>query len=269
MQIPLLAGRSFTDADREGAPPVAIINDSMARQCFAGENPIGKEVRFAREKTPHWMTVVGVVADTKDLGLDQDEGPAIYTPMMQKQEQWRRYSFLVLRARGGDPLALVPEMKQAVWDLNSQIPVTSVFLESYLLEQSIGPRRINTLLLIIFAMTALLLAVVGLYGVISYAMAQRTREIGIRMALGARREDVVLMVFREGLRLALIGIVLGCGAALISSRLVASLLFDVKPFDALSFVGGSTVLVLTALLATLIPARRAASVDPVVALRYE
>jgi len=269
MQIPLLAGRSFTDADREGAPPVAIINDSMARQFFGGENPIGKEVRYARQKTPYWMTIVGVVADTKDLGLDQDEGPAIYTPMMQKQEQWRRYSFLVVRAKGGDPLALVPEMKQAVWNLNSQIPVTSVFLESYLLEQSIGPRRINTLFLMTFAMTALLLAVVGLYGVISYAMAQRTREIGIRMALGARREDVVSMVFREGLRLALMGIVLGCGAALISSRLVSSLLFDVKPFDALSFVGGSTVLVLTALLATLIPARRAASVDPVVALRYE
>lgn len=269
MQIPILAGRAFTDADREGAPQVAIINESLAKQFFAGENPIGKEVRYARQKTPSWMTIVGVVADTKDLGLDEDEGPAIYTPMMQKQEQWRRYAFLAIRAKGGDPLALVPEMKQAVWNLNSQVPVTSVFLESYLLEQSIGPRRINTLLLIIFAATALLLAVVGLYGVISYAMAQRTREIGIRMALGARRGDVLSMVFGEGLRLALIGVALGCLGALGSAKFISSLLFNVKPLDAVSFIGGSMVLVVTALLATLIPARRAASVDPVVALRYE
>ena len=269
MQIPVLAGRIFTDADREGAPPVAIINDSMARQFFAGENPIGQQVRYARQKTPYWMTIVGVVGDTKDLGLDEDEGPAIYTPMMQKQEQWRRYAFIVVRAKGGDPLALVPEMKQAVWHLNSQIPVTSVFLESYLLEQSIGPRRINTLLLITFAATALLLAVIGLYGVISYAMAQRTREIGIRMALGARRADVLSMVFGEGLRLALIGVALGCVGALASARFISSLLFNVKPLDAASFIGGSILLVLTALLATVIPARRAASVDPVVALRYE
>jgi len=269
MQIPLLAGRTFADADREGAPPVAIINESLAKQFFAGEHPIGKEVRYARQKTPYWMTIVGVVGDTKDLGLDEDQGPAIYTPMMQKQEQWRRYSFLALRAKGGDPMALVPEMKQAVWNLNSQVPVTSVFLESYLLEQSIGPRRINTMLLIIFAATALLLAVIGLYGVISYAMAQRTREIGIRMALGARRGDVLSMVFGEGLRLALIGVALGCLGALASAKFIASLLFNLKPLDAVSFIGGSIVLVLTALLATLIPARRAASVDPVVALRYE
>src|SRR5437868_1279555 len=269
MQIPVLDGRSFSDSDREGAPPVAIINDSMARQFFAGENPIGQQVRYARQKTPYWMTIIGVVADTKDLGLDEDEGPAIYTPMMQKQEQWRRYSFLVVRAKGGDPLSLVPEIKQSVWSLNSQVPVTSVFLESHLLEQSIGPRRVNTFLLITFAATALLLAVIGLYGVISYAMAQRTREIGIRMALGARREDVVLMVFREALRLAVIGVVLGCVAALVSARLLSSFLFNVKPLDAVSFVSGSVVLVLTALLATLMPARRAASVDPMVALRYE
>ena len=269
MQIPILAGRTFTDADREGASPVAIINYSLAKQFFAGENPIGREVRYARQKTPYWMTIVGVVADTKDLGLDEDEGPAIYTPMMQKQEQWRRYAFLAIRAKGGDPLALVPEMKQAVWSLNSQVPVTSVFLESYLLEQSIGPRRINTLLLIIFAATALLLAVIGLYGVISYAMAQRTREIGIRMALGARRADVLSMVFGEGLRLALIGVAFGCLGAIASAKFISSLLFNVKPLDAVSFVGGSVVLILTALVATLLPARRAASVDPVVALRYE
>ena len=269
MQIPVLAGRAFTDTDREGAPPVAIINDSMAREFFAGENPIGHQVRFGRSKTPYWMTIVGVVADTKDLGLDEDEGPAIYTPMMQKQEQWRRYSFLAVRSKGGDPFALVPEMKQAVWSLNSQIPVTSVFLESHLLDESIGPRRINTMLLITFAVIALLLAVIGLYGVISYAMAQRTREIGIRMALGARREDVVLMVFREGLRLAVIGVALGCIATLASARLLSSLLFNVKPLDAMSFVGGSIVLVLTAFLATFLPARRAASVEPVVALRHE
>jgi predicted permease len=269
MQIPVLAGRTFTRNDREGAPPVAIINDSMARQFFAGENPIGKQVRYARAKGAYWMTVVGVVADTKDLGLDQDEGPAIYTPMMQKQEQWRRYASIVVRAKNGNPLALAPQIKQAVWSLNSRIPVTSAFLESRLVEQSIGPRRINTLLLLTFAATALVLAVVGLYGVISYAMAQRTREIGIRMALGARREDVVLMVFREGLRMALIGIALGCVAALFSTKLISSMLFNVRPLDAVSFAGASAVLVVTALLAALVPAARAAGVDPVVALRYE
>jgi putative ABC transport system permease protein len=240
----------------------------MARQFFAAENPVGKQIRYARGK-PNWMTIVGVVADTKDLGLDQDEGPAIFTPMMQKQEQWRRYASIVVRAKSGDPLALTPQVKQAVWQINSQVPITSVFAESYLLDQSIGPRRINTVLLSTFACTALLLAVIGLYGVISYAMAQRTREIGVRMALGARREDVILLVFGEGVRLAIAGVALGCCGALLSARLVSSMLFNVRPLDALSFAAGSVLLVLTALVATLIPARRAASVDPMIALRTD
>jgi putative ABC transport system permease protein len=189
--------------------------------------------------------------------------------MMQKQEQWRRYASMIVRVKSGDPLALAAQMKQAVWQLNSQIPVTSVLEDSYLLDQSIGPRRINTLLLSSFACVALLLAAIGLYGVISYAIAQRTREIGVRIALGARRKDVVLMVFGEGVRLAIAGGAVGCVAALVSSRLISSLLFNVRPLDAISFSAGSALLVLTALLATLIPARRAASLDPVVALRSE
>jgi putative ABC transport system permease protein len=269
MQIPVLAGRVFTESDREGSAPAAIINESFAKQFFAGEDPLGKQVRYARAKGTYWMRIVGVVADTKDLGLDEDEGPAIYTPMMQKQEQWRRYASIVVRAKRGDPLALTPSVKQAVWQIDRQIPVTSVYAESYLLDQSIGPRRINTVLLSAFACVALLLAVIGLYGVISYATAQRTREIGVRMALGARRADVVLMVFREGVRLAIAGVAVGCIAALLSARLLSSLLFNVKPLDAISFAAGSMLLVLTALLATLIPARRAASVDPMVALRTE
>jgi putative ABC transport system permease protein len=269
MEIPMIAGRAFSNADREGSTPVAIINQSMVRQFFPGEDPMGKQIRYARERTPRWMTIVGVAADTKDLGLDEDEGPAIYTPVLQKQEQWRRYSFLVLRTRNGDPMSLAAGMKQAVWKLNSQVPVTPISPLSRMLDQSLSPRRINTMLLAIFAGTALLLAIIGLYGVISYAIAQRTREIGVRMALGARREDVVLMVFREGLQLSVAGVILGCTASLLSARLMSSLLFNVKPLDILTFVAASATLVITALLASLIPARRAAGVDPVKALRYE
>ena len=269
MQIPVLAGRIFTNADREGSIPVAIVNASMAQQFFAGENPVGKQIRYAREKIPHWMTIVGVVADTKDIGLDQDEGPAIYTPVLQKQEQWRRYSFLVIRTRNGNPMAFAGAMKQAVWDLNAQVPVTPISPLSKMLAQSLSPRRINALLLGTFAAAALLLAVVGLYGVISYAVAQRTREIGVRMALGARREDVIQMVFREGLRLAFFGVVLGMAGALAGGKMISTLLFGVQPFDITSFFAGAVLLGATAVLATLIPARRAASVDPVKALRYE
>ena len=269
MEIPMISGRAFSNADREGSAPVAIINQSMSRQFFAGEDPLGKQIRYAREKTPHWLTIVGVVADTKDFGLDEDEAPAIYTPVQQKQEPWRRYSFMVLRTRSGDAMSLSAGMKHAVWNLNSQVPVMPITPLSRMLEQSLSPRRINTMLLVIFAGTALLLAIIGLYGVISYAIAQRTREIGVRMALGARREDVVLMVFREGLNLSIAGVALGCAASVVSARLISSLLFKVKPLDIVSFVAASAVLVVTALLASLIPARRASSVDPVQALRHE
>ena len=272
MQIPMLAGRVFSDADREGSTPVAIVNESMARQFFAGESPMGKQICYARHapNTPlYWMTIVGVVADTKDLGLDMDEGPAIYTPVLQKQEQWRRYSFLVIRARNGDPMAFAGAMKQAVWNVNAQVPVTPISPLSGMLEQSLSPRRINALLLGTFAAAALLLAIIGLYGVISYAVAQRTREIGVRMALGAQREHVIQMVFREGLQMALLGSILGMAGALVGGRLISSLLFQVPPFDVATFIAGAVLLGATAVLATLIPARRAASVDPVKALRYE
>jgi putative ABC transport system permease protein len=268
-QIPVLAGRAFTDADREGAPWVTIINQTMARQFFPGEDPLGKRVRFARGKNLPWMTIVGMVADTKDLGLDEETAPMLYEPMLQRQEDWRRYATIVLRSRTQDPFSLAPEMKRAVWQLESDLPVTSIFLESQLLESSTGPRRLNTILLAVFAGTALLLAVIGLYGVISYATAQRTREIGVRIALGATRENVIGLVFRDGLRLALLGVAIGSVAALFAARLISSMLFQVKPFDVFTFATGPTVLILTALAATLVPARRAAGVDPVIALRHE
>jgi putative ABC transport system permease protein len=269
MQIPLRTGRDFTPLDREGQPLVAIVNEEMVREFFPHENPIGARIHWAREaEPPQWKTVIGVVGDVKHSGLNQPTDPAVYTPFSQSDERWRRFMTLAIRARDVSP-GLVEEVKKQIWSLDNQIPVSDVHTMEELLSVSLAQQRFNMLLLGLFAALALILAAVGIYGAMAYAVDQRTHEIGIRTALGAQRRDVLRLVMRDGAKIAFLGIASGIAGALALTRLMASLLFEVKPTDPATFAGVAILLALVALAACYIPARRAMRVDPMVALRYE
>jgi predicted permease len=269
MQIPLRAGRDFTPLDREGQPLVAIVNEEMVREFFPHENPIGVRIRWARDTgPPRWMTVIGVVGDVKHSGLNQPTDPAMYTPFSQSDEAWRRFMTLAIRARDASP-GLVEEVKKQIWSVDGQIPVGDVHAMDELIAVSLAQQRFNMLLLGLFAALALILAAVGIYGAMAYAVNQRTHEIGIRTALGAQRRDVLRLVMRDGAKIALFGIASGIAGALALTRLMSSLLFEVKPTDPATFAGVAILLTLVALAACYIPARRAMRVDPMVALRYE
>jgi predicted permease len=269
MQIPLRAGREFTPLDREGQPLVAIVNEEIVREFFPQEDPIGVRICWAGDVgPPRWMTVIGVVADVKHSGLNQPTDPAVYTPFSQNDERWRRFMTLAIRARDASP-GLVAEVKKQIWSLDAQIPVDDVRPMDELIAVSVAQQRFNMLLLGLFAALALILAAVGIYGAMAYAVNQRTHEIGIRTALGAQRRDVLRLVMRDGAKIALFGIALGIAGALALTRLMASLLFEVKPTDPAIFAGVAILLALVALAACYIPARRAMRVDPMVALRYE
>jgi putative ABC transport system permease protein len=269
MQIPVRAGRDFTDMDREEQPLVAIINEAAVKKFFPHENPLGERADWARRTGPNkWMTIVGVVADVKHLGLNQPVDPAVYAPFPQSDESWRRWMTLTIRSQSSSA-GLVEEVKKQVWSLDRQIPVSDVQSMDELLSVSLAEERFNMILLGAFAGLALVLAAVGIYGVMAYTVSQRTHEIGIRIALGAQRGDVVRLVVGQGAKLALAGIIIGLAGAFALTRLMASLLFDVTPTDPLTFAGVAIVLALVALAACYIPARRAMRVDPMTALRYQ
>jgi len=269
MQIPLRAGREFTPLDREGQPLVAIVNEEIVREFFPHEDPIGVRICWAGDVgPPRWMTVIGVAGDVKHSGLNQPTDPAVYTPFSQNDERWRRFMSLAIRARDASP-GLVAEVKKQIWSLDAQIPVDDVRPMDELIAMSVAQQRFNMLLLGLFAALALILAAVGIYGAMAYAANQRTHEIGIRTALGAQRRDVLRLVMKDGAKIALFGIASGIAGALALTRLMASLLFEVKPTDPATFAGVAILLAFVALAACYIPARRAMGVDPMVALRYE
>ncbi len=269
MRIPLRAGRDFTALDREGQPLVAIVNEQMVREFFPRENPLGARIHWARDEgPPHWMTIIGVVGDVKHSGLNQPTDPAVYTPFSQNDERWRRWMTLAIRTRGATS-GLVEEVKNQVWSLDSQIPVSDVHTMDELMAVSLAQQRFNMLLLGLFAALALILAAVGIYGAMAYVVSQRTHEIGIRTALGAQRRDVLRLVMGDGAKIALFGIAIGIVGALALTRLMAGLLFDVKPTDPATFAAVAILLALVALAACYLPALRATRVDPMVALRYE
>jgi ABC-type antimicrobial peptide transport system permease subunit len=215
------------------------------------------------------MTVVGVVGDVKTEGLDQESGPAIYTPIFQKRESWRRWATLVLRSAGPAPMELVAQLKRQVWTTDSQLPIVQLQPMTFLLSDSLAERRFNTLLLGIFAAVSVMLSMIGVYGVISYTVSQRTREFGIRMALGALRSDLLRAVLGQGVRMLTLGVALGLLAAFGLTRVLAGLLFGVSSRDPLTFAATALCLSIVAIAASYIPARRAGSVDPMVALRHE
>jgi len=269
MQIPLRQGRDFGPQDfDEHAPLVGIANDAMVRQYFQNEDPLEKRIRWARNPEVQWITIVGVVGDVKHFGLDLPEEPGLYTPYTQINP-WKRWMSVVARTQGGDAAGTAQGLKEVIWKVDSQLPVTKVETMSEVAASSFEARRFNMSLLSLFAGLALVLAAIGIYGVMSNAVTQRTQEIGIRLALGARTVDVVKLIVRNGLALVSIGVAIGLAGALALTRLMTTLLFGVTPTDGFTIGVVAAVLIGVALIACLIPARRATKVDPLVALRYE
>jgi predicted permease len=268
LAIPLLRGRTFTDADNENAPLVGMINAMTARHFFPNEDPIGKRFMFGHPSTkspPKWCTIVGVVSDTKLYGLANPARLEVYVPLRQNAANTM---YLVVRS-GADPAALTSEIREAVQSIDKDQPLFAISTMKELVSNSVATRRMTLVLLGLFSGLALILGAIGIYGVISYSVAQRTHEIGIRMALGAPRHEVFRLVVGEGLKLAGIGIAIGVVAAFGLARLMSSLLYAVSATDFETFAGVATLLALVALLACYVPARRAMRVDPMVALKYE
>jgi putative ABC transport system permease protein len=265
MGIPLRQGRLFDDRDQKNSPRVIIINESMARRLFPDENPVGKRIYLTQGKEKIYREVVGVVGDVKQYGLDQTTPLESYEPFAQ---QPFNAMALVVRA-GGDPTQLSAAIRGEVLSIDKEQPVSSIKPLTALVSSSISQQRFAMLLLGVLAAVALLLAAVGIYGVMSYSVTQRTHEIGIRLALGASSRDILRLVVGHGLMLTLVGVVAGLGAAFLLMKIMATLLFGVSATDFATFVIFSASLTVVALAACLVPARRALRVDPMVALRYE
>jgi putative ABC transport system permease protein len=265
--IPLLRGRTFTDQDNETAPLAGMINAMTARRFFPNEDPVGKRFMFGHPSSDpaKWYTIVGVVSDTRLYGLANPARLEVYLPFRQNP----RNSMALVVKSGADPAALTSAVREAVQSIDKDQPVFAISTMEELVRNSVATRRMTLVLLGLFSGLALVLGAIGIYGVISYSVAQRTHEIGIRMALGAPRGDVFRLVVGEGLKLAGVGIAIGIAAAFGLARLMSSLLYEISATDFETFAGVAVLLALVALLACYIPARRAMRVDPTVALRYE
>lgn len=269
MGIQLLQGRELGEQDRADSPAAAVISETMARRFFPGESPLGKRITPGRADSTDpddWATIVGVVKDVRQMELVADPKPQMY--LSYNQAGFFAPRFLVI-STDVDPLSLSAVVRKTVWEIDRDQPVSNIRTMEDVLSDSIARQRFSMLLLAVFAALALVLAAVGIYGVMSYSVAQRAHEIGIRMALGAQRSDVLKMIVRQGLKLVLIGIAIGLAAAFTLTRVMTSLLFGVSATDPLTFITISLVLISVALLASFIPARRATRVDPMTALRYE
>jgi putative ABC transport system permease protein len=269
IRIPLRKGRYFTEQDQRGGEGVAIINETLAGRYFPNENPVGKYITNIganqNDGDPAAWQIVGVIGDVHHSSLTKAAAPEIYLPFQQNSWNWG--NFFVRTTN--DPAALTRSFTEAVRATDKTVPVTNVQPLEQAISETVAQTRFYTLLFALFGATGLLLTLTGIYGVISYTVAQQTQEIGIRMALGARSLDVLKLVIGQGLVLTLIGIGLGLAGALGVTRLMQTLLFGVSATDPLTFAGVAAALVLVALVACYVPARRASKVDPLVALRYE
>lgn len=268
MGIPLLEGRGFTESDREGSLPVAIVNEAFLRLLFPGESPLGRRVRFAREDEIRWMTIVGVASDVKPSGFDAPEVEAIYVPFRQEQRWWRTWMSLAVRTDAPAELVSRP-IRRAVSEIHSGVPVANIQPMAELLSRSAEGERFQLVLLGSFAGAALFLAGVGLYGLLSHVVAERRSELGIRLAIGAGPAAILSMVLGRGLQLAVLGLALGSAAAIALSRTFSSFLFEVSPTEPTVYAAIAGVLLAIAALASLLPAYRASRVDPIRSIRYE
>jgi len=269
MEITLLRGRDFNDADVEGTLPVAIVDENFARRFYPYEDPIGKRIKSGKpDSTLPWKTIVGVVRSVRNQRLDATSLPQAYFPVFQEADEMFNLSFAV-RSSGSDPATLAGSVRAAVLAVDRNQPVFDLKPLRQIVADSIALKRLALLLLSVFAIAALLLAAAGIYGVIAYTVSQRTQEIGIRMALGAKTHDVLRLIIRQGLMLTGIGVALGWIAALWLTNLLKGLLYDVSTTDPATFMVIAVILAMVAVIACYIPARRALKVNPMVALRCD
>jgi putative ABC transport system permease protein len=263
MSIPLIMGREFADRDHDQAPRVVVVNRLFVDRFLGGEAPLGKRVRFLR--STEWMEIVGVVGQVRHRALDAEPKPELFMPHSQLQYGGMT---VVVRTKG-DPLALAEPFKRTLASLDPNLPITQMRTVTDLLNGTLAQRRFNTALFLAFAGVALALAAIGIYGVMSYTVSGRTRELGIRMALGAGRRQVIQTVVGAGVRLAALGTAVGLVGALIVTRALRGMLYGISSTDPLTFGAVAATLILVAVVACLVPARRATRVDPMVALRTE
>jgi putative ABC transport system permease protein len=264
LRIRLVSGRTFNANDVKGGPGVAIINESLARRYFSGQNPLGKVLRFGREPNDQ-SQIVGVVGDTRDVHLQAKPRPQIYLPLLRNPEP----SIHIFIRSTTEPLALANTLRKTVWAIDKDQPLSRVQTMDQIISQSVAEPRFRTWLLGVFAVAGLALTLVGIYGVVSYTAGQRTREIGIRIALGAQPGAVLRLVLGQGIRLAGAGALAGIAGALALTRLLKSQLYEIKPADPGTLIAAAALMFLVALAACYLPARRAARVDPLIALRHE
>jgi putative ABC transport system permease protein len=262
LRIPLLKGRLLDSRDSRDAPNALAINEAFAHRYFPNDDPLGRQLRTGRDEL--W-TIVGIVGNSKQRGLAADVEPQVFVPV----EKWSPPDLSFLLRTKGDPESLLPSTRAVIASLDKSVPVYSVQTADALLKGEIASQRFNATLLTSFALFAVLLAAVGVYGVLAYAVHQRVRELGIRMAIGAQPADVLWMILSHGLVLAVVGLLAGVAASFALTRLMGSLLFSVRPTDPLTYAGASLLLASVALAACYFPARRAMRVDPLIALRYE
>jgi predicted permease len=265
LRIPLRAGRPFNDMDRDSTTGAVLINEAFARQYWPGVSPIGKRVTFGFQRAPVERFVVGVVADVRREGLDKEAVPALYAPHAQAPTGAMHFT---IRTEG-PPRTVEQAARAALISMNASMPIASVTTLEDLFAMSVRDRKFHLALLTAFSLTALLLSAIGIYGVLSQAIGERTQEIGIRVAVGASAVQVLLMVLRQGTALAAGGILIGLAGAIALTRLLSEMLYRVTPLDPVSFVSALALLFVTAIVACWLPARRAARMDPVQALRRE
>jgi len=266
MSIPVVAGRDMTWSDILSKRPVALVSENFAREYW--QNPLDALGKQIGGSPSAWRQIVGVVGDVHDDGTSQEAPPMVYWPITDADVFLDAPTFALRSSRAGTQ-TLVDEVQRAVWSVDPDLPLYQVHTMSYYYSKSMGRTSFTLVMLALAGSMALLIGVVGLYGVIAYSVSQRTHEIGIRMALGAQKHDVLKLVVNGGMGLTLVGVGLGVAGALVLTRFLSSLLYGVKPTDPLTFVVVSLLLAAVALLACYIPARRATKADPIVALRYE
>jgi len=263
--ISILQGRDFSASDTRDTPGVVIINNDLARKYFGTQNPIGRRIEMGfRDGVP--LEVIGVTSDVRQTGLQADPYPGMFLPYSQYQAS---VPLVFVIRSANDPGAVAAAVRQELRFVDSQLPIYDVKTMDQVLYTVTARPRFLTFLLVVFAGVAVVLAAIGIYGIMSYTVAQGTREIGIRAALGAQRRDLLQMVLSKGLKLTLIGIVLGVAGAFGLTRLMSNLLFGVSATDPLTFAGVTALLVIVALVASYLPARRATKIDPLLALRHE